>query len=71
MFVKIKKIRRGYYEVENELITDNSKVCPKFEITEKGNAILEKLIVENPQYWLWTHRKWKHKRSEIEQKKIC
>jgi len=65
LFGKTKKIKRGFYEVEFELITDNAQACPKFEITERSTRLMEQLIVENPEYWLWSHRKWKHKRSEI------
>ena len=66
LFGKTQKVKRGFYEVEFVLITDNAKSCQKFEITEKSTRHMEKLIVEAPQYWLWSHRKWKHSRSEIE-----
>jgi Kdo2-lipid IVA lauroyltransferase/acyltransferase len=66
LFGNTKKTKRGFYEVEFILITDNAKQCPKFEITEKSTRILEEMIIENPEFWLWSHRKWKHKRPEIE-----
>ena len=66
LFGNTRKTKRGFYEVEFELITDHAKHCPKFEITEKSTRNLEKLIIENPELWLWSHRKWKHKRPEIE-----
>ncbi len=69
LFGKTKKVKRGFYEVELVLITDQAKQCPKFEITEKSNRLMESLIMENPEFWLWSHRKWKHKRSEIDQKR--
>ena len=31
---------------------------------------MEKLIVESPEFWLWSHRKWKHKRPQMEEAKI-
>ena len=67
LFGRTKKVKRGFYEIAFELITDNAKACPKFEITEKSTRLMEKLIIENPEYWLWSHRKWKHKRLEIAQ----
>ena len=70
LFAKTRKVKRGFYEVEYVLITDNSKHCPKFEITEKSNQLMEKLIIRNPEFWLWSHRKWKHKRSEVGHKRI-
>ena len=66
LFGNTRKTKRGFYEVEFVLITDTAKTSPKFEITEISTRLLEKLIVENPEFWLWSHRKWKFKRSEIE-----
>jgi KDO2-lipid IV(A) lauroyltransferase len=57
-----KKIKRGYYEVEYFLVTDNPKETAKFEITEQCTRFLEKIIIEKPEYWLWSHKRWKHKR---------
>lgn len=62
LFGKTRKVKRGFYEMEYVLITDNAKQCQKFEITEKSTRLMEKLIVDNPEFWLWSHRKWKHKR---------
>jgi len=70
LFGKTRKVKRGFYEVELELITDNAKSCDKFEITEKSTRLLEKLIVENPEFWLWSHRKWKHNRADIDMDKV-
>lgn len=62
LFGKTRKVKRGFYEVEYVLITDNARQCPKFEITEKSTRMMEKLIIEIPEFWLWSHRKWKLKR---------
>lgn len=59
-----RKIRRGYYEVEYFLITEHAKGTAKFEITEQCNRFLEKIIREKPEYWLWSHKRWKHKRPK-------
>jgi KDO2-lipid IV(A) lauroyltransferase len=58
----MKKIKRGYYEVEYSLVTDNAKDTDKFDITEKCTRWLEKIIHEKPEYWLWSHKRWKHRR---------
>ncbi|GAI15363.1 unnamed protein product [marine sediment metagenome] len=58
-FVHIKKIRRGYYEVEILKLFDNVSGLAKHEITEKHVRILEANIRKNPEQWLWTHRRWK------------
>ena len=61
IFAHPRKIRRGYYEVEYFLITENSKETTKFEITEQCTQFLEKIILDKPEYWLWSHKRWKHK----------
>jgi Kdo2-lipid IVA lauroyltransferase/acyltransferase len=58
----MRKIKRGYYEVEYSVITDTPKDTAKFEITEKCTQFLEKIIREKPEYWLWSHKRWKHKK---------
>ena len=63
VFLKMRKVSRGHYEVEAELLSDNPKAEPNFEITEAHTRVLEKLIQEQPEYWLWSHRRWKHKRE--------
>lgn len=66
IFGNTKKVKRGFYEVEFVLVTDDAKHSPKFEITEKSTRLLEKQIVANPEFWLWSHRRWKHKRAVVE-----
>ncbi|MDX9769304.1 MAG: lysophospholipid acyltransferase family protein [Tenuifilaceae bacterium] len=60
-FCDMQKIRRGYYEVNFELITDNPKSLGEFELTELHTHRLEKQIMDRPEFWLWSHRRWKHK----------
>lgn len=51
--------RRGHYEMELELITDQARTLSWGEITEKHVRLLEKEILEKPQHWLWSHKRWK------------
>ncbi|PVX52075.1 KDO2-lipid IV(A) lauroyltransferase [Balneicella halophila] len=60
-----RKIKRGYYEIEFRLITDNPKDTAPHEITEKHMRLTEQMIKEKPQYWMWSHRRWKIKRSDV------
>jgi KDO2-lipid IV(A) lauroyltransferase len=32
------------------------------EITEKHTQILEQDIIKKPEFWLWSHKRWKHKK---------
>lgn len=61
MFLNITKTGRGFYEAEFQLITDDPKACADFEITERYARAMEKNILQEPAYWLWTHKRWKHK----------
>jgi len=62
IFVNITKIKRGYYEVAFELITEQpGKEAPGF-ITSRYAEKLEAAIREKPEYWLWSHRRWKYKK---------
>ncbi len=65
-FFNIRKVKRGYYEIEAELITDKPQELKEHELTKMHMARLEKLIVEKPEYWLWSHRRWKHKKKVAE-----
>jgi KDO2-lipid IV(A) lauroyltransferase len=58
----INKVKRGYYELDLKLITENPRECAHGEITEQHTRLLEKDIRKAPQFWLWSHRRWKHKR---------
>ena len=60
-FLKINKVRRGYYEVEAELISDRPTELEEYDLTRMHMQRLEKHILEKPEYWLWSHRRWKHK----------
>jgi KDO2-lipid IV(A) lauroyltransferase len=65
-FLDIKKVKRSYYELELHLITDDPKSLPEGAIVEEFARLTEKRIRENPPYWLWTHRRWKHKREQTQ-----
>jgi len=58
----ITKKRRGYYKIEYQVVHDNPVDSKPFEITERCALINESLIRSAPEYWLWTHKRWKHKR---------
>ena len=61
IFLRTKKIKRGYYEATLELITEEPKSIPNYQITDDFMERVEKEILEAPEYYLWTHKRWKHK----------
>jgi Kdo2-lipid IVA lauroyltransferase/acyltransferase len=62
VFFKIIKERRGYYSFEYSKACDDPLLSKPGEITETITKILEKNIIDKPEYWLWSHKRWKHKR---------
>jgi len=60
----VRKIRRGYYCYTAELLFEHTSGLPEHVITESHVRRLEEIICENPEYWLWSHRRWKHKKPE-------
>ncbi|QSW88325.1 lysophospholipid acyltransferase family protein [Flavobacterium endoglycinae] len=59
--VQVRKVKRGYYEATFVPIADDPKEYKDFEITEKYLKGVEKQIYEAPEFYLWTHKRWKHR----------
>jgi KDO2-lipid IV(A) lauroyltransferase len=64
VYAGIKKVKRGYYDFSFELIEENPASTIYGEITEKHVRILENKILEQPEFWLWTHKRWKREKPE-------
>jgi len=62
VFFNIQKIKRGYYNLNIELLFDHTAGLPEHLITETHVRRLEEIIKEKPEYWIWSHRRWKHKK---------
>lgn len=62
IFLRQRKVKRGYYTVELVLLEENPQETAEYEITEKHTRFLEGMIMEKPEYWLWSHKRWKRKR---------
>lgn len=62
VFVSVKKLTRGYYTLLAELIQSPPYVECEGNITEIHTRKLEADIINQPETWLWTHKRWKHTR---------
>ena len=62
LFCSMKKVKRGYYEVLIEELCTNPEKTTEGEITSLYLRKVEEKINESPEFWLWTHRRWKHKK---------
>ncbi len=63
LFSDIKRIKRGYYVANNEMLIEEPLKCKEGEITQKYMSRLEEYIRQYPENWIWTHKRWKHKRE--------
>jgi len=57
----VKQRKRGYYEIEIKKITDSPQNEPYGNIIEQYINYLQQDICEKPEFWLWSHKRWKHK----------
>lgn len=60
VYCEMKKVKRGYYQVNYHRLHPDNKHFKEFEVVKKFNILLEKTIKENPDNYLWSHRKWKN-----------
>ncbi len=65
VFYKIELIKRGHYTYTFVPLVEDPKQTKPFEITEIHVKYLESLIKEKPEYWLWSHRRWKIKPEDV------
>ncbi len=62
VYVHVRRLKRGQYEVTPELLFENPKQTTEGEITNSFIKRLEVDIMTDPVTWLWSHKRWKHKR---------
>ena len=66
VFLKVNKVKRGYYEATFTDIIKTPKDFDDFAITDMALKRVEEQIHEAPEYYLWTHKRWKHRGKELE-----
>lgn len=60
LFLKVKKVKRGHYEATFMDIIRNPKSYDNYVITDMSLKRVEEQINEAPEFYLWTHKRWKH-----------
>ncbi len=60
IYLKVTKVKRGFYEAEIEILAEDVKNVPDYQITDLFLKKVESQIIEAPEYYLWTHKRWKH-----------
>lgn len=58
-YYEVKKVKRGYYEITIEPLIPNPKEYTVEDITIRYTHRVEKTILQAPEYWLWSHNRWK------------
>jgi KDO2-lipid IV(A) lauroyltransferase len=66
VFCSVTKVKRGHYEAKFKTIAKEPKGFADFDITDQFLKLVESQIREAPEYYLWTHKRWKHRRVSSE-----
>lgn len=64
VFLAMRRVHRGYYEVEVLPVTEEPSMEAELAITRKHLDLLEVEIKARPSAWLWSHKRWKHRKPE-------
>ena len=67
-YVEMNRPRRGYYTCTYHLITKDPQSLPEYEITRRFFGLLEQTIQRHPQYYLWSHNRWKRTHEEFDRR---
>jgi Kdo2-lipid IVA lauroyltransferase/acyltransferase len=62
IYLRGRRVKRGYYEATFEVLSDDIKSIPDFQLSENFMRKVEQQIYEAPEFYLWTHKRWKHKK---------
>jgi KDO2-lipid IV(A) lauroyltransferase len=68
VYLDIQRVRRGYYEAEFKLVTREPQKMKEYELTDIYFKMLETSIRRAPEFWLWSHDRWKRTRKEFNER---
>jgi len=63
VFFGVKRLKRGHYETTFKILALNPTEFPDYEITNNFLKLVEEQIKDAPEYYLWTHKRWKHRNA--------
>lgn len=61
IFLRVKKLKRGHYEATFDILSKDVRSIPDYQLTDRFLTLVEQQINEAPEFYLWTHKRWKHK----------
>ncbi len=66
VFCDIRRVKRGYYTCDFVNLFENPRLTEEHEITKAHVKYLEEVIRLQPEYWLWSHKRWKYKPEDMD-----
>jgi Kdo2-lipid IVA lauroyltransferase/acyltransferase len=63
-YAKIEKVKRGHYQCSFVVVEGDLKQIPNFKVTDRFMLMLEEQIKQAPEFYLWTHNRFKHRKNE-------
>lgn len=63
IYFDVTKVERGFYNCDLVLLTEDASGVKENEITDRYVVLFEKTLRRDPAFWLWSHKRWKHKRE--------
>ncbi|MEO9501138.1 MAG: lysophospholipid acyltransferase family protein [Nonlabens ulvanivorans] len=70
VYLAVEKIKRGHYKANFQTITEHAAQTKDWEITDTFLDLLEKQIRKQPEYYLWSHKRWKATPENIKRKPV-
>ncbi len=61
VYLKVRKTGRGFYRSTFIVLAENPTAVEDYKITETFLKHVEESIREAPEYYFWTHKRWKHR----------
>ncbi len=63
IYCEMKKVKRGYYQINYKRIYPEKEQFAPFEVVQKFHELLENTIKKRPSNYLWSHRRWKYQKQ--------
>lgn len=60
LYLKVEKVKRGHYEAYFEVLSNDARSIPDYQITDVFMKKVEEQIYAAPEFYMWTHRRFKH-----------
>lgn len=66
VYLDVRRERRGYYVATYRMMTEHPKEYKDYELTEWYARLLDETIRRQPEFWLWTHNRWKRTKEQYD-----